>query len=217
MRTAKALVIAASIVGLAGCVGPQVRLAEQDRRALSDAPQIHVVHYVMRGAFLSESTGRRVAGVIFSPLVAVVAGIGDGDALHRNLGLEDPVLRVRDRLAGALSKDFKLANVRLVEEPAQSDQIDELRARFQTGLILDVRTTGWGVDNDRAKYAARARLLRLADSTLLWQGNCEHVADKELPSPERVALVADNGALLKAKLLRAAERCADQLVQTLGK
>jgi len=217
MRAGKALLSAASIAVLAGCAGPQVRLADQDRRALAEAPQIHVVHSVTQGAFLVESTGRTVAAVLFSPLVAVAAGFGDGHALHRDLRLEDPVLRVRDRLAGVLSADLQLANVRVVNETVQSDQIDDLRALLRTGLVLDVRTTGWGLDNERAKYAVRARLLRLADSTLLWQGNCEHVADKALPSPSREALVADDGALLKAKLAQAAEHCADQLAQTLAK
>lgn len=83
---------------------------------------------------------------------------------------------------------------------------------FRTGAVLDVRTMKWGIDNNRAKYSARARLVRLADSTILWEATCnEFVADKAKPGPTMEALTANDGELLKTKLGEAADLCADQL------
>lgn len=217
MKAVRAVLCSTMAIALvSGCAGPQRRLAEEDRKALVDAEQIHVVHQTPLGGFTVKSTGHTLAGVFLPSVVAVAARVSDSLGLYRDLRLEDPVLGVKQRMAGVLASDLRLGNVRFVEEPATSDQIDELRAKFRSGLVLDVRTIGWGLDNERAKYAGRARLLRLADSTLLWQGNCEHVVGKDQDSPTRDALVADDGALLKANLLRAAERCADALASSLA-
>jgi len=204
------LIIGVSVAVLSGCVGQQTRLAPEDRLSLASQPQVHAVHHVLARAFGVESTAYTVVGVLFTPLVAG-AMVAEGMAMQRDLKLEDPAPRVKDRLAGALQANLKLANLHFVPQAVQADELELLQKLFHTGMVLDVRTSAWGIDNNRAKYSARARLVRLADAAILWQGTCEAVAGKGQPSPERKALVADEGALLKMKLLEAADGCAEQL------
>lgn len=211
----KALCSAIVVAFVAACAGPQKRLATDDRKALADAPQIHVVHQAPMRIFTIEGRAQKAA-MFFGGIFGVMANVGNSMALQKELNLEDPVLRVKQRMAVALAGELGLRNVRVVEELVASDQVEELRGKLKSGLVLDVRTIEWGLHNDRAKYVGRARLLRLADSTLLWQGNCEHVVDGDKDSPTREALVADDGALLKANLLQAAERCADALASSLA-
>lgn len=200
----------ATFLLLTACAGQQTRLTAENRRALSTEPQIHAVHYVWTPVFMVESTGYAVASAFFTPLV-VLAAAGEGMGLQRDLRLEDPVFRVKDRLVSKLQTDFNLTNVRVVSDPPKNDGVATLKQVLQTGIVLDVKTAKWGLDNARVKYSARARLLRLADSAILWQATCEFVADKAQPSPKMDELKANDGVLLKTKILEAADGCADQL------
>ena len=88
------------------------------------------------------------------------------------------------------------------------------------------------LDGTSVVYAARARLLRIADSVVIWERNCAHAAEVDVPrqgeeyhptvnptaqpEPTRqmrvlIELVANDGRLLKAKLRETAEGCADKL------
>jgi ABC-type uncharacterized transport system auxiliary subunit len=206
-KTAGAVLMAAA---LTGCVGQQTRLTQADRLSLASQPQVHAVHHVLPRAFAVRSTGHRVFMALGTPFI-VVPMVAEGMAMQRDLKLQDPAPRVKDRLAGALQANLQLANLRIVPEAVRTDELELLKQLFHTGVVLDVRTSDWGIDNNRAKYSGRARLVRLADAAILWQGTCEAVAGKDQPSPEREALVANEGRLLKRRLLEAADGCAEQL------
>jgi hypothetical protein len=109
-----------------------------------------------------------------------------------------------------------------------------LKETFPTGVVLEVQTRRWMLESTpRVVYSARARLLRLADSAVIWQGTCEHVAEVHVsdvpdfderrkphptiaqPRPDQLMmeeLEANDGKLLKAKLREAADGCADKLL-----
>ncbi len=195
---------------IAGCAGQQARLTAENRKSLSSQPEVHAVHHSPSRVFTYESTGYSAASALFTPLLAI-AQVYEGTGLQRDLRLEDPVQRAQDRLVSKLQAHFNVTNVHVVPDPPKNDQIATLKQVFQKGLVLDIRTMNWGLDNSRAMYSARARLLRLEDSTLLWQATCKYVADATLPSPSMASLKANDGELLKTKLLDAADGCADQL------
>jgi hypothetical protein len=208
---AKTAISASTLTLFAACAGQQTRLAPGDLRSLSSQPQIHAVHHVPARIFWVESTGYTAAGVLISPLI-VLAQTQESRKLQADFGLTDPAARVKGRLVAMLQNDIGLTNIRTVPDAPKDDTIELLKQTFQTGAVLDVRTTKWGIDNNRAKYSARARLVRLADSTILWEATCnEFVADKAKPGPTREALAANDGALLKTKLGEVADLCADQL------
>ena len=200
----------ATLLLLTACAGQQTRLTADNRRALSTEPQIHAVHHVWTPVFMIESTVYSVAA-LFGSFVVMLAARDEGMGLQRDYRLEDPVVRVKDRLASKLQTDFNLTNVRVVTDPPKNDGVATLKQIFQTGIVLDVRTAKWGLDNARAKYSARARLIRLSDAAILWKATCEFTADKAQPSPKMDELKANDGILLKAKILDAADGCADQL------
>jgi hypothetical protein len=194
---------------LAGCAGQRVKMSEDNRKTLTTQP-VHAVHVEPTG-FGVESTGYTVAGVLFTPLVAL-GQVAEGSEMRSGLGLEDPVVRVKERLLVALEENYRIPNVIRVAQPASRFSPDT-QYKSLSGVVLEVRTTKWGIDNNRAKYAAGVRVVRLSDSVELWNAVCDDVVpDKGKPSPTIEMLRADRGALLKAKLVQAADACTDQLV-----
>ena len=210
-RTLGRIAAVSSMLLIAACAGQQARLSPENRDSLSSESQIYAVHHKSLTGFTYESTGYVLAGVFFTPLVAI-AQAGEGVGLVNELKLEDPVLRVEDRLVKTLQERFKVSNVSVAANPPKNDQVASIVQAYPTGVVLDVRTMKWGVDNARAIYKARARLIRSSSSTIVWQATCKFTADKDKPAPKMDDLKANSGILLKAKILDAADGCADQLV-----
>jgi hypothetical protein len=207
MKT-NAVTAAVSLALLAACAGQHTKLTDDHRKTLTEQP-VHAIH-VEPPAFLAESTGYTMAMFVLAPL-AIGGPIAEGSDLRTAHGVEDPVIRVKERVLSAFEDRYRLANVTRVAQPSGRLSADT-QYNALSGVLLEVRTTKWGIDNNRAKYAAGVRLVRLADGVTLWNAVCnEVVADKDKPSPAREALRADNGALLKAKLNQAADACGEQL------
>lgn len=205
MKTSRTVLIA-SLALLAGCAGQRVKMSEDHRKTLTEQP-VHAVHFVAKGGFMVESTGYSVAGALM-PLVAI-GQAAEGMSMMSEFELQDPVLRVKERVLGALEQQYRIPNVIRVAEP-----LDQLTYNYNalSGVVFEVRTTKWGIDNNRAKYAAGIRVIRLADRVAIWDAVCDNVvADKDKPSPSSERLRADKGALLKTKLNQAADACAEQL------
>jgi hypothetical protein len=209
MKTRNIAVVAALL--LAGCAGQHVKLGDEQRRTLVSQP-VYVVAVEPHAGFLVESTGYSAAYYLLSPLTMAVQ-MAESGGMQRDLALEDPVVRVRDRLLAALETHYKMTSVTRVAQPAGRLNPGALyRTLGSNGLVLEVGTAKWGIDNNRAKYAATARVFRLADDTVLWQAQCnDSIADPGKPGPASEALRANKGELLKAKMIQAADACADQL------
>ncbi len=203
---------AASIALLAGCAGQQTHLAREDLASLSSQREIHAVHHRPIGPVI-QSSGYTAATMLVGPFISAGAAFAEASELQSKLGLEDPLVQVKHRLAAALQTELKLANVRMVEEPILAEDVELLKEKFRSGVVLDVATAQWGIDNNRVKYMGRARLVRLADRQVIWDGTCKIVIGEDKPSPTREALVANDGALLKANLREAGDACADQLAR----
>jgi hypothetical protein len=197
---------------LAGCAGQHVKLGASERAALA-SEAVHVVHLPAAKMFFVESSGYTAAGVLFSPLV-VLAQAAEAKSLMDELKLEDPVARVKERLAAALESELRIAKVNRLERAPERSDPESLRKALGTGVVLQVRTENWRIDNNRAKYSASAQLVRLSDGVTLWHAVCpDSIADKDKPSPTTEQLKANGGELLKAKLAQAADACADALVR----
>jgi hypothetical protein len=209
---AKAAMTLSMLTLLAACAAQRTAPMKEDELSLSLQPQIHAVHHEPQRAFSVQSTGYIVAAVLLpTPLVFLAATV-DGHELKREFALEDPVSRMKHRLVSSLESRLKLTNVTAVSAPLRDDDIETLKRDFESGVVLDVRTVKWGIDNNRGSYKARARLVRLADSSVLWEATCHDlVPGKAGPTRTRAALVANHGELLKSELREAADACADQL------
>ena len=101
--------------------------------------------------------------------------------------------------------------------------------KHPTGAVIHLVTRHWGIDNFKMKYFASYRLFDLETGRRLGAGGCriifDQVDEKSLPrrAPDRndpndvpagvaemeEAIFGNNGAVLKASLLKAAELCSD--------
>jgi len=197
---------------LGACAARPPAPTSGDQLALFSQARIHAVHHEAEQAFSVMSTGYIVAAVLLPTPLVFLAALADGHELKREYELEDPVAAMKQRLVNSLESNLKLANVIAVSAPARADDIEILRRDFESGVVLDVRTVKWGIDNNRARYSARARLVRLADSSVLWEATCrDPMAGRAGGTRTRAAIVANNGELLKSELRQAGDACADQL------
>ena len=170
--------LAAAILVLTGCAGQRIKLNPEDQRALASQPNIYAVHHHPGVTFVVESTAVR----FFAPFAAAVM-VAEGMSMQSELKLADLAPRVKDRLVQTLASDLKVANVRMVSDIPPNTSVDTLKKLFDAGVVLDVQTRTWGIDNNRAKYSALVRVVRLSDATVLWEAACnEAVADKGKPA-----------------------------------
>lgn len=138
----------------------------------------------------------------------------------KKYSLQDPVLRVKERFLSTLSVDFDLKNIRPVQGPLTDDRVPALKERFGQGVVIDFKTIKWDLlyyltdwSHYRIAFSARARMVRLEDSKIIWQGVCDIVGKDRKTSPTLDELESNNGALLKVKLNGAADRCVEELLE----
>ncbi|HYD55342.1 MAG TPA: hypothetical protein VEB41_00390 [Burkholderiales bacterium] len=199
--------IASALTG--ACSSTSQPLPGAEFAALGRQTHIRVTHHPAAQVFTIEGTTENTIAMLFMPIVATPM-VFRGMQMAKDLELRDPVTRVAGPLAASLKR--ALGSVEVVVTASEEDDDAAALARKLSGaMTLTVRTTTWGIDGYRARYAARARLLDLSQGRVAWEGQCAHVADADKPAPSMEALEADNGALLKAKLAQAADACAAQL------
>lgn len=226
-RFGRLAAVVVGAVGLAAIAGCAPRLIGIDRDALlrlKDQPEIRVVRHPPPGFDLG-NPGNTVLGSIFglsggSP----VAGPQGTAEIARAFGLTDPARTVQDRFTASLAFELGLSSLRAVDEIAAGDGLDDLQKAFGTGVVLDLKTVRWGISPDpqfgtryRVDYAARARLIRVEEATVVWQGACD-ASEREAERGATLGeLTADDAERLTEKFRDAAQACADELLgQILG-
>ena len=188
-----------------GCFPKLIKMEKAELARLKDEGEIQAIHY--SGKFLevdTDSSSNSEAEVLVLPITSC----------QLCLILEDPVLKVKERVVLAMDAAVELKSVRLIQEPLVGDDLDQLKAALGTGLAIDFKTIIWNLDHKTIWYVARSRIIRLEDSKILWQGVCD-VKNHLLGSwAEHMAAEA---ALLKKRLNEVAESCAQNLeFQLLG-
>ena len=217
---------------------------EKDRYGLAKQPQVYLTHQTAKSSFLIQSAGYRVAaGAIASMLQAQ-----ESTRIQQKFDLRDPVNFLKDRLNEALLRELQLKNLQVVtlafDHPILPDSLSEeeraankptFQQKYPDGVVIEVVTRHWGIDNYKMKYYASLWVWDLKQSKRLLGASCPWVIfDQVVTAPPQSgfnsqgiyqrsdgapeadeaekALYADNGALLKANLRKAAEQCADKLV-----
>ena len=176
------------------------------------------------GATLLELGGAALLGV-GAAIYGEHRAVSSGNRIVKDYSIDDPIVRVKERFLFTLEKEYNFENIRSIKEPYSSAKLAELKMIFREGLVIDFKTTRIGLNyypsswsHYHIDYQVRARLIRLEDSKILWQGVCRFVEKDPKTSPTMDELTADNGALLKTKLDEAADSCGKELVtQFLGK
>ncbi len=219
------------VLSLTACASGSGGLKPEQLAALKSVPEIRAVH--RDGAPLRVMTAQRimtmavgvgVLGALTGGLGGAVVGIAtdvaarsDGKAMTQQYGLQDPAGQVKERLIDALGERLQPAKITSVTTPVDDVEKDALGKAFGDTMVLAVNTDEWmvhhlgGLGNYGVKYRATVRLLKPGGEEAVWSGSCR-LDGKDFAEASLDELTADNGALLKTRLERTAELCAERLV-----
>ncbi len=215
MQAMRFLALLAVLPLLAGCAATPIRIDQAERARLATVPVVQTVRYEPE-SFVVTTAGKAMFGLVGTGLAASA-----GTELRLTLGLDDPARAVQTRFLEVVSRDLGVKNVRAARAPAgNKDDPSALKATIGSGVVFDFRTTSWTIvyhpkdfGRYRTVYAGRARLVRVDDGKVLWQGLCSKRSDDDpATSPTYDELTANKGALLKATFAKNAALCADDLV-----
>jgi hypothetical protein len=242
-RNGIALILAVAIA-ISGCAAVVTGGPEESRLAhLQERSEVVAVHYQRPAPFLvarPRSVGRAMAlaaalaplALLAGPLAPAMGNVLQADIERRaaeaagrqlmlEIPLEDPAVRVKDRLISRLSADGRIGPIRPAAAAMDSDDLKSLKQALGPVTVLDVRTTSWGlflyqVDPRTflVHYTVKARLIRLDQEKVLWRDeiHCYDPGDRRFGAPVLEDLKADGGALLKTTMARTAESCVDPLL-----
>jgi len=203
---------------VAACTSP-TRLADADRTLRARTPALHAVVRTPETFSVITPSDAAVSGLgIPGAIAANQMYERAGESMRTRHQLPDPALRVAEGVAAALREEFRAPELALPPAPAADAEPEAIAARFETGVVLDVRTnnshvvyfsTDW--THYQLRYGASARLLEAPSGRVLWKGDCWIGGDPARRSPTFEQLVADDAAKLKAKLAAAGAECVRQL------
>jgi hypothetical protein len=206
-----AVALAAALL-LGACARPSDPSMGPALLALSQQPRVQILHHPPARVFTLENA----APTAMASLAAVrpVPVVLEGRQLADELGVRDPVARLPEPIVASLHRRLGGLDVVVIEFGGDDDPA-LLERTLGPATVLSVRTTQWGLAGNRPKYEARARLIDLSRSRIVWEARCSHVADEDRLAPSMQSLSAAGGALLKLKLGEAADACAAELVEQL--
>jgi hypothetical protein len=208
------LLFSAVLFCAAGCARPEYLPLN---RAALRASQPRTILATLRPYPPFWKTHREWAPVWFGLVgkaVSESAAEAEGSQL-RTLGVRDPADAIAVVLLEGLVKRFTL-RVKHASEP----QPLEMSAKELSGvyphadLVLDVRTTRWGVSPTSATryaihYQGRLRLIDTRRRAVVADGTCVVEPDHQPNDPSWDALMWNDAASLKERLWKVIERCAD--------
>lgn len=213
------------------CAPSLVSMDRSELEQLKHQPLIHVVHYSSPSLIArtpSTDVGLAVGGILGAGVTIAMAQ-AEGEKLKKQCSLEDPSIRVRERVIESLSRETGVKNFRLVPERMESEELDALKSKIENALVMDFKThhwtlavkpwTRWTTSRYYVVYSIRARLIRQQDSKVMWVGY-SHFDENESLSTSSTwdELTEKDCTLLKAKFGQAADTSAQQLAdQFLGK
>jgi hypothetical protein len=164
--------------------------------------------------------GKTLAGPMFGIVGALIVeglAVSDGKDLIKTYGLDDPALRVKERLVAALAERLALNNVRAVATPVEDIDAKTLSGRFKDAVVLAVQTDEWTLRHLDISpyygiaYGATARLVKTTDGTILSNASCR-LGGKNFARLTMDELKADNGAQLKSRIEQTADLCVEGLL-----
>lgn len=208
---------------LGACAARSIGIGHDTLVALKDAPPVKVARYTPP-AFTIEDPGNSVVGSLggVSGGVLVMPGRSAGSTpLESEYAINDPGLEVRARVLEALGFELGVRAADREGPPLSDDRLDAIRqALGQEGWLLDVKTLAWGLAYDpkirtryRVQVRARTRLIDLEQGRVVWQATCDG-SERDAPNGSLLTeLTAHDATALKARLVAAADRCADDLVE----
>jgi hypothetical protein len=157
-------------------------------------------------------------------LVGVAAAVSEGKELVEEHGLEDPAIDITTTLAKDLSGAYQISDIKVISEarPYESNPEEVATIASNDGIVLDVRTFGWGTiyypfkTKYKVTYMAQARLINAKEKRLISAERCTIDEKYSENSPSYDELMENGAALLKKKLADASTECARQFASKMG-
>jgi hypothetical protein len=193
VRFTRFLWIPIFLLQLQGCAMRQIHIDPMERdNLLRNESEIRVVHYALPSL-----------SIFGSPTV---------------IPLEAPLLSVKDRFLATVTAAY--SNVRFIEKVRFDDDLSSLKRTFRKGIVFDFGINNWELGprafSGKSVYSlalrVRARLIRLDDLKIMWQGICRIGGESPKTWRTLAELTANDYAILKEKRDAMAKKCADQLV-----
>jgi hypothetical protein len=217
-RAAVLLLLAIS----AACAPKPIAMDHAERDLLSRGEAVRVIYYTPPDFKVPPGTMPLIMfGAVGGAIAAASMEQSQGQQTVKEYDVQDPIIQVRRRFAPQVGV---LLNVDMSGEtsPRQDDDLDSLRKEFSQGYILDLKTSKWGIFRNPFQtfhyvgYRGRARLIRVSEKKVVWQGVCDLEEKDNDNMPHITEFEANNGALLKANLDKLAASCADELLKQLA-
>lgn len=215
------------VVVLQGCAtatkpsSQVVRQPAKSELASYHPSKVHAVVYdapVFSGASGTRVSAQSALQAIMQILVIEKLDQKSGDTLVKKLSLEDPSIKIRERISSTLSNKLGWSDVQIEPIYAGDDHIEALKAKFIDGTLLDIKTTYWGLgvtEDYEFEYHTRGRLLDLTLSKVIWEGTCTY-AELNKEFFKLISIMGNidlaSGEKLKEASVRAAEYCSDQFI-----
>ena len=209
------LIVSATV--LAGCATAPMTMNEQDTSSLHES-KLTVIHYEP-DPFLPMTNTKGAFAVL-----GVAAAVSEGSELVREHNLEDPAIDIKTSLANDLSDTYQISDVKILQEakPYESNPEEVAALASHDGIVLDVRTFGWGTmyypfkTKYKVNYMAQARLINAREKRLISAERCTIKEEYSENSPTYDELMENGAALLKKKLADASTECAARFAKKMG-
>jgi hypothetical protein len=145
--------------------------------------------------------------------------IKNGKEWSEENSIHHPMATLRDRVTAKLKSDLGVYSFKPIADTydVSNDAPEKLKVRLGNGLLMDFSGVYQVIyyvadmSHYHMYYNARARLLRLDDGKVMWQGNCRTDIEDPDNRPTIDDLRANQAARLKEWLNRGASECGLQL------
>jgi hypothetical protein len=211
------LAIMSVLALLGGCATAQKSMLPQDAASITGT-KLTAVHYEP-DLFLPMTNTKGAFA-----LVGWGAAVSEGKRLIQEHQIADPAVGIKTSLVDRVAVSYGMTDVVVKPEPLpyESDPAQVAALVGGEGVILDVRTWGWGTmyymfsTQYQVIYRAQARLIDARNGRLISADLCTFDEPKTPESPGYNDLMKNGAALLKQKLKVAAQTCTEQFARKLG-
>ncbi|WP_346837588.1 hypothetical protein [Microbulbifer sp. SAOS-129_SWC] len=209
----KKLIVLTLVLGAVGCAGVQNSPISDTAVPMIEGRQLSGVSRE-KPSFIATTPGKSMFGVI-----GVAAMVSAGNKIVKENNIEDPAVRIYNRLAEAMADKYSVVPLDDNSIVAKGDDLKEVTSQVKDArLLLDVQTLGWKFANFpmsfskyQVGYGVKMRLIDTSTNEVLAEASCGRATPEEDEgAPTYDELMADNAERLKQALQANADYCVNE-------
>lgn len=152
-------------------------------------------------------------------MLGLASAQSSGNQMIRNNGIEDPAMSIAREISRGLASNYRVKVVEAEQSVPLNSKVDALAKTYSDyDFILDVKTLGWGSiyfpsdwNNYRVMYSAHARLIDVANKSVLAEGLCSHVPDYDNTDDAPTYEQLESGEGLRDSLANSVAFCVETI------